>query len=114
MLVFYVDHTFQFQSVLLSVIVIQMHTSHAHSTLPNKFPLLESSIEQTRQHLLGSPPAHSVVSYSSSPTFSVSTCRDLVFLFLSVRSCFYCAIFCHFGPRKGGGNAISPPLCPLL
>lgn len=32
MLVFYVDHTFQFQSVLLSVIVIQMHTSHAHTT----------------------------------------------------------------------------------
>lgn len=48
------------------------------------------------------------------PRPRVSACRDLVFLFLSVRSRFYCAIFCHFGPRKGGRNAISPPLRPLL
>lgn len=54
-------------------------------------------------------------SYSSSPrVLCFSARRDLVFLFLSVRSRFYCAIFCHFGPRKGGRNAISPPLRPLL
>lgn len=73
MLVFYVDHTFQFQSVLLSVIVIQMHTSHAHTTLPNKFPLLESSIR---------------ISTAAPAGFSSSSFRGLLLL-VSHFLCFY-------------------------
>ncbi len=70
---------------------------HAHTPAPNQFPLPEKLCpKQARRHPLVSPPAHSVLPYSPSPTFSVSACRDLVFLSLSVRSCFYCAIFCHF------------------
>lgn len=53
-------------------------------------------------------------STSCPPHSLVSACRDLVFVFLSVCSCFYCTIFCHFGPRKGGHNAISPLLRPPL
>lgn len=97
--------------------VIQTHTCHTGThpgTQPVSSPRKLCPNKQARQHPLVSPPAPSAPSYSSSPTFSVSACRDLVFLFLSVRSCFYCAIFCHFGPRKGGRNAISPPLRPLL
>lgn len=81
---------------------------------PTRFLSQKALSKQARQHLLVSPPAHSALFYSLSPAFSVSARRDLVFLLLSVCSLFYCAIFCHFGPRKGGRNAISPLLHPLL
>lgn len=115
----FVDDIFHFQQFFLSVVAIQtshvcIHT-HTHTRRhPTGFLSPKALSKQARHHPLVSPPAPSTLSYSLSPTFSVSACRDLVFLFLSVRSCFYCAIFCHFGPRKGGRNAISPPLCPLL
>lgn len=85
-----------------------MHKLHHH---PTSSLSQKSLSKQARRPPLVPLPT---LSYSLSPTFSVSASRDLVFLFLSVRSCFYCAIFCHFGLRKGGRNAISPPLRPLL
>lgn len=88
-----------------------MHTTRRPTTT-SIFPAQKDLSKQVRQHPLLS---RSAPSHSSSPTFSVSACRDLVFLLsLSGRSCFYCAIFCHFGPRRRGRNAISPPLRPLL
>lgn len=60
------------------------------------------------------PDAQSVPFYLLSPWHSLAARRDLVFVFLSVCSCFYCTIFCHFGLRKGVHNAISPLLRPPL
>lgn len=79
-----------------------MHTSHAHTTLPNKFPLLESSIRTNTAAPAG---------------FSSSSFRGLLLL-VSHFLCFYLPrlsfplsfcplllLLCHFLPlwsKKGG------------
>lgn len=106
-----VDARFRLQPVLQSVVLIKTHTSHVYTPAPNPFPLPESSVQTSTTTPAGVSSSSLRSLLLSSPTFS---CRDLVFLFPSVCSLFYCAIFCHFGPRKGGRNAISPLLHPLL
>lgn len=102
MLLFDVDDTFQFQSVLLSVLVTQMPTSHAHTLLPNKFPLLESSIQTG----MAAPAGFSSSSFRALLLLvSHFLCFYLPRLSFPLSFCPLLLLLCHFLPlwsKKGG------------